>query len=297
MIEVKRLGHAAFTADDVESLVDYYESVMGFTVAERGGDGSTYLTSSLDRQTVAIVPGGERRLAHIGFMLAPDASLRDARSALADAGVEAALKSDAEPGIHELLEFSDPEGNTIQLYTDVEQSGHGYTGTGIQPQKLGHICVRADDVQRLSDFYETQLGFRWSDWIGDFFVFLRCNSDHHALNLLKGPQTGNVLHHIAYELRDFADVQPAMDHLYRNGYKLAWGPGRHGPGHNIFTYHQDAHGHMIELFAQLDVMLDESLGHFEPRPWHEDHPQRPKVWPPDPLTPNRWGIAPPDSFM
>ena len=24
---------------------------------------------------------------------------------------------------------------------------------------------------------------------------------------------------------------------------------------------------------------DETLGYFEPRPWHEDRPQRPKVWP------------------
>jgi hypothetical protein len=25
-------------------------------------------------------------------------------------------------------------------------------------------------------------------------------------------------------------------------------------------------------------MKDESLGYFEPRPWHRDHPQRPKTW-------------------
>ena len=25
-------------------------------------------------------------------------------------------------------------------------------------------------------------------------------------------------------------------------------------------------------------MLDEELGYFEPRPWHRDHPQKPKVW-------------------
>jgi hypothetical protein len=25
-------------------------------------------------------------------------------------------------------------------------------------------------------------------------------------------------------------------------------------------------------------MHDEELGYFEPRPWHQDRPQRPKVW-------------------
>jgi hypothetical protein len=28
----------------------------------------------------------------------------------------------------------------------------------------------------------------------------------------------------------------------------------------------------------MDQMNDESLGYFEPRPWHHDRPQRPKVW-------------------
>ena len=43
-------------------------------------------------------------------------------------------------------------------------------------------------------------------------------------------------------------------------YRLHWGPGRHGPGHNIFTYHRDPDGNIIELFTQLDVMYDESQG-------------------------------------
>lgn len=297
MIEVKQLGHAAFVADDVDELATYYRDVIGLTVTEQDKDGATYLTSGLDHQTVAIYPGAGRGLAHIGLKLSPGASLEEAARSLKDGGVESALKSDAEPGIGELLEFDDIEGNTIQLYTDIAASDAGFSGVGIEPQKLGHICIRAQDVTRLADWYQEQLGFRWSDWIGDFFVFIRCNSDHHTLNLLKGPKSGNELHHIAYELRDWGHVQPACDHLYRSGYKLAWGPGRHGPGHNIYTYHQDAHGHMVELFTQLDVIADEAVGSFEPRPWHEDHPQRPKVWVPDPLAPNRWGITPPEGFM
>ncbi len=36
---------------------------------------------------------------------------------------------------------------------------------------------------------------------------------------------------------------------------------------------------------------------FGPRPWHEDGPQAPKVWGPDPATPNRCGIAPPADVL
>ena len=97
------------------------------------------------------------------------------------------------------------------------------------------------------------------------------------------------MHHIAYEMRDLNHLQTTLDHLAKQEYRLHWGPGRHGPGHNIFTYHRDPDGNVIELFTQLDVMYDESKGYFEPRPWHEDSPQVPKSWEVDIATANSWG--------
>ena len=46
----------------------------------------------------------------------------------------------------------------------------------------------------------------------------------------------------------------------------------------------------VEMFCDLDVMYDEELGYFEPRPWHEDRPQRPKVWPADTWR-AQWGFG------
>ena len=86
----------------------------------------------------------------------------------------------------------------------------------------------------------------------------------------------------------------ACDFLSLNGYKLLWGPGRHGIGHNIFAYHRAPNGLITELFAQLDQM-NEELGYFEPRPWHRDRPQRPKVWA-RPSASNYWGILPTDEM-
>jgi hypothetical protein len=97
--------------------------------------------------------------------------------------------------------------------------------------------------------------------------------------------------HTAFELRDWGHMLTACDHLSLNGYKLLWGPGRHGIGHNLFAYHRSPNGLITELFAQLDQM-NESLGHFEPRPWHRDRPQKPKVWAKDPTASNYWGIMP-----
>ena len=66
--------------------------------------------------------------------------------------------------------------------------------------------------------------------------------------------------------------------LSLNRIPIIWGPLRHGPGHNVSIYHRNPDGQVVEFYAELDQLLDEDLGFFDPRPWHEDQPQRPKVW-------------------
>jgi catechol 2,3-dioxygenase-like lactoylglutathione lyase family enzyme len=121
-----------------------------------------------------------------------------------------------------------------------------------------------------------ELGFRVSDWIQDWFVFMRCGPDHHTVNFVQGKRT--QMHHIAFELKDWAQIQLACDFLGGKNIPIIWGPGRHGPGHNVYTYHRNPDDQIVEMFTELDKMLDESLGYFEPRPWHRDRPQAPKVW-------------------
>jgi catechol-2,3-dioxygenase len=292
VINIVAIGHLALTSPDVDRLVSYYENVLGFDVTARGDDGTAYLTPENVHHAVTLGPGEAAGLDHLAFQI--EGSLADAQADLSAAGIAVERRSDAEPGISELLELEDLDGNRLQLYAETEFRGELGT-SGIRPQKLGHVCYFVRDVQQTTEFYE-QLGFQWADWMGDFFVFLRCNSDHHSLNLLSS-ENNRRLHHIGYELRDWPHIQLACDNLARNDFPLVWGPGRHGPGHNLFTYHRDPDGNVVELFAELDVMLDESLGYFDPRPWHHDFPQRPKVWTPGPRVPNMWGPLPPEGFL
>jgi hypothetical protein len=134
------------------------------------------------------------------------------------------------------------------------------------------------------------MGFRVSDWNGDFFVFMRCNPDHHSVNFLRGKRTR--MHHIAFEVRDFSAVEQGCDVLSHHHIPIIWGPLRHGPGHNVSIYHRNPDQHVIEFFAELDQILDEELGYFDPRPWHADRPQRPKVWSRESRALAGWGPPP-----
>ena len=58
------------------------------------------------------------------------------------------------------------------------------------PLKLGHLAWVCNDPQAIAKFYIETLGFRLSDWIGDYFGFLRCGPDHHTVNFIRGPQPG-----------------------------------------------------------------------------------------------------------
>jgi hypothetical protein len=91
-------------------------------------------------------------------------------------------------------------------------------------------------------------------------------------------------------------VQTACELLGQRDRKIIWGPGRHGIGHNIFIYHRDDDDHIVEFYIEMDQMKNEELGYFEPRPWHKDKPQRPKVWDrmPAALT---WGPPPTEEFL
>jgi catechol 2,3-dioxygenase-like lactoylglutathione lyase family enzyme len=182
----------------------------------------------------------------------------------------------------------------MEVFKRGEFAGQRFQTKGVVPHKLGHVAFHVTEVKKVTDFYCDVLGFRVSDWMGSFFSFLRCGPDHHTINLM---ETGSNRHfHTAFELRDWGHLQTACDYLSLNGYKLLWGPGRHGIGHNLFAYHRAPNGLITELFAELDRM-NEDLGYFEPRPWHRDRPQKPKVWEKDPSASNLWGILPTEEMM
>jgi hypothetical protein len=61
-----------------------------------------------------------------------------------------------------------------------------------------------------------------------------------------------------------------------------WGPGRHGPGNNVFAYFKDVSGFVCEYTADVQQIVDEQQ-------WV------PRVWQRTPEQMDRWGTAGPPS--
>jgi catechol 2,3-dioxygenase-like lactoylglutathione lyase family enzyme len=293
MIGVKKIAHAAYEMPDVERQIEYYTEILGLTLVGKEKD-SAYLANAVDHHSVVLRKGDAARCLRLGFQIGPDDDLGEFERQVAAHGIKTQRKKDPEPSISDLVAFEDPKGTIMEVFKPGDVSGQKFQSKGIVPHKLGHVAFFVSDVKKVTSFYCDVLGFRVSDWMGDFFSFLRCGRDHHTINLM---ETGQDRHfHTAFELRDWGHLQTACDYLSLNGYKLLWGPGRHGIGHNLFAYHRAPNGLITELFAELD-QVNEELGYFEPRPWHRDKPQRPKVWAKDPSASNLWGILPTEEMM
>ncbi len=288
MTQAQRLGHVTFETPDIERSLDYFVNVNGFVVAGRD-KANVWLASKLGQLNIALTKSDKADCSRISFEIDPAENPADVVKALSAHGVAAEIRHDPFPGTKSAIVFRDPKGTQIELFQDWTYLAPNRTVAGIGPLKVGHIAFFTPDVHGLVDFYQKALGFRVSDWLGDFFVFMRCNPDHHTVNFFHGPRAR--LHHVAFELKDFVHMNEACETLSMHRVPLGWGPLRHGPGHNLAIYHRDPDDHVIEHYCELDQMKNEALGYFEPRPWHVDRPQRPKTWEPGKWT-SGWGTPP-----
>jgi catechol 2,3-dioxygenase-like lactoylglutathione lyase family enzyme len=275
MIQVKRMSHATFETPDLDRQIAYFTEITGLALAERE-NGRAYLATKVGDLAVTLAKGEHARCAKIAFQTAPGTGLDEIRRGIEAEGVRCQTSNDATPGVPQMVTFEDPKGTVIEVFAEQTPIAKNQPVAGVGPLKLGHLAFCVSEPKQFADFYSRVLGFRVSDWIQDWFVFMRCGPDHHTVNFVRGKRTH--MHHIAFELKDWAHILTACDFLGSKNIPLIWGPGRHGPGHNLYTYHRNPDDQIIELFAELDKMLDEELGYFEPRPWHRDHPQKPKVW-------------------
>ena len=171
--------------------------------------------------------------------------------------------------------FFSPDGLPFEISSDVER------GTSRQvarwegvPQKISHIVLHSPNHKAMVQFFVDVLGFRISDWLGDFMCFLRCNSAHHRIAFLPGPP---CLNHVAYDMLTVDDMMEGIARLKQNGTDIRWGPGRHTAGNNTFSYFTTPGGFAVEYTSEMEEVDFE--GHE-----HKVHTPTPKIM-------DQWGIG------
>ncbi|MBI1684089.1 VOC family protein [Caulobacter hibisci] len=171
--------------------------------------------------------------------------------------------------------FFDPDGHTLQISAEVEQGpSRDLKRNEAIPTKISHVVMHAPNHKATVAWYEKALGFKVSDWLGDFMCFLRCNSWHHRLAFLPGPP---CLNHVAYDVLTVDDMMRGIARLKKNDIDIQWGPGRHTAGNNTFSYFISPGGNVVEYTSELESVDDET--------WQMT------VHKPTPDTMDQWGVG------
>ena len=282
MPKTHRLVYCEFGSPKLDEELAYYTDLMGAKLVHRAEDGACYLSLGLDHHNIVLRPAATAGLLVSGFQLSAGTRLDELNQLLSAANLKGVLKQNARPGVANLLEVT-VAGHCFQFFPEMEMPAPGFSTSGIAPSRLGHIALITPEADALVSFFADTLGFFVTDWFEGIATFLTCNYDHHTINIIGAPIT--KLHHIAFELRGGAHQYLASDQLAKAQYPIVWGPSRHTAGHNYASYHFDPERVLIELYTDMDIYLADA-GYFEPRPWHEQLPLRPQVWPPDEF--NAW---------
>lgn len=269
------LSHVALGVADPGRSRRFYEDHVGLRL-QPGSPGTNRLCLGADGHVLELADGSG--LDHFALEVPNDAE-RDALIArLEQAGIEVSAIAE-DPDHPDGVGFVDPDGHRVELLGRAQRGTTGGGAAGRAPIGLHHITLATADVAGLVGFYVSLLGFVISDRMGDQFTWLRCNREHHTVAIVEGPAGG--LDHYCYEIRDWGEIKRWCDDLAAGGVPLSWGPGRHGPGNNLFIMFDDPDGVHIELSCEMERFWDGTVDYGEARDWK-----------PGMRTVNLWGPAP-----
>jgi hypothetical protein len=140
--------------------------------------------------------------------------------------------------------------------------------------------MNARDRDACTRFALDVLGFKLSDRTRTM-SFIRCDNTHHAIAFADAEATS--LNHVAFEMASLDAVMRGIGRMKDHGYPPVWGPGRHGPGNNVFGYFVAPFGAVIEYTSEI-VRVDDSYRTGGPEDW---------TWAPN--RSDQWGIAAKDA--
>ena len=266
-----QLDHLRLDTDDPGALAGFYADALGMAQSSLPG-GDILLTGPGRRLIIgAGQPGGRP---YHAYRVQTPAQLDDIRAFLAGRGLDE-VPQPSPLFAQGAVAVRDPDGwvNVFGLAGEDEPTA----APPSLPGRLQHVVVETNALGPMMDYYENALGFAASDYVlkdggAKNVAFYRSDPEHHSFAVFEASSV-RADHH-AYETTGWMDIRDWADRLADREVKIWWGPGRHGPGNNLFFMFKDPHGDALEISAEIEVM---------------DRDTPPRTWPLSEKTLNLWG--------
>jgi catechol 2,3-dioxygenase-like lactoylglutathione lyase family enzyme len=130
--QLRKIGHVVLNVSDLEASVRFYTELLGLQVSDRYPDsmvpgGMVFLRCNTDHHGVALVggasPSERSSLNHFAFEVGSLDEVFRARAWLGKRGVPIHFEGRRRAGCQIAVEFTDPDGNNLEIYWNVDQIG------------------------------------------------------------------------------------------------------------------------------------------------------------------------------
>jgi 3,4-dihydroxy-9,10-secoandrosta-1,3,5(10)-triene-9,17-dione 4,5-dioxygenase len=267
-MSIRSLGYLRIEATDVAAWREYGLKVLGMVEGTGSIDGALYLRMDDFPARLVIVPGDRDHLSEAGWECANAAGLQDIRNRLDIESVpykEATQAELADRRVDEMIRFSDPSGNTLEVFHGVALEhrrivspyGHKFV-TG--EQGLGHVVLSTRDDAESLHFYRDVLGFklrdsmrmppqlvgRPADGAPAWLRFFGVNPRHHSLAFLPLPTPSGIVH-LMVEVGNSDDVGLCLDRALRRKVPMSATLGRHVNDKMLSFYMRTPSGFDVEF--------------------------------------------------
>ncbi|MFF9043398.1 VOC family protein [Streptomyces parvulus] len=254
---LRALRSVELLTPDYAEAVDFYEEVWGLQVVEAEHSASWLRGTGDEHHALRLTRSETIGLGRLVFALATPAEIDEAARRLRARGI--ALVTEPGPldqvGGGYGLRFHDLDGRLVELSADT----WAVTARGRDvslPVGVTHAVLNTPDIDASVAFYRDVLGMRVSDWSEHQMAFLRCGSDHHCVAFNQAPWVS--LNHVAYEMTSLDHFMRGLGRLRHHGITPEWGPGRHGPGNNTFSYFTDPTGLVCEYTTEVAQIVEDT---------------------------------------
>ena len=247
-MSIRSLGYLRIEATDMAAWREYGLKVLGMVEGSGNTEGALYLRMDDFPARLVIVPGERDHLMEVGWECANAEGLQEIRDRLDVEGVpykEATAAQLADRRVVEMIRFSDPSGNCLEVFHGVALEhrrvvspyGHKFV-TG--EQGLGHVVLSTRDDDEALHFYRDVLGFtlrdsmrmppqvvgRPADGAPAWLRFFGCNPRHHSLAFLPLSTPSGIVH-LMIEVENADDVGLCLDRALRRKVPMSATLGRH----------------------------------------------------------------------
>lgn len=264
---------------DPSSAAAFMVDVWGLTPAQIRGDTYYLRGTGTFPYLVAFEKSVDEWVRSTTFVCTEE-ELAQLKSRVSAKGWAAKLTTSADPGEGHGILVELPEGTILRFLAGTSEvaplEGFAKGSKRVSPVKLTHVVFNAADAELMGNAVEDVLSFTVSDRTRGM-VFVRCNDSHHSTAFARAGFAS--LNHIAFEMDDIDTVMRGIGWMRDNGFTPAWGPGRHGPGDNVYAYYIAPFGPVIEYSTPVEkVGVDYTAGN--PEDWN---------WPEQRI--DQWGIS------